>query len=387
MSSIGILTYFNYYNYGSMLQGYATQVALRKYLNSNDSCLLINYRYASSISLSKKSLFYLRLKRLFYYVANLKMIIVRFRYSSRLSQKNRLFDNFRDYFIDTTNDFYRNKEELISNPPQFDTYVVGSDQTWSPKVSGGYSETPMFFDYIPTGFYKCAYAPSLGTCNLSESDINYLKSQVTQFEILSCRENDGTNLIKTLTSKNVDKVLDPTLLLCAQEWRKVSITPSLQTNGYILCYFIGDRDYYRNFAKQIGKQLQLPIYYIPVSWKDCKSSNNLLFDVGPREFIGLIDNAKVVLTDSFHGTAFCTNLNSNFYSFIKHSGGKSSEDNSRLFDFLSGLNLGHRLIEDYNNDIIEFSEIDFSSVNKIIATQRRQSYNVIQSIANISHSK
>lgn len=384
MSKIGILTYFNYYNYGSMLQGYATQIALRKYLNVKDSCLLINYRYTSAVRLSKVALFKLRLKRLPHYLTNLKEVIIKSRYASRLSVKNTLFDDFRDKYIETTDTFYRNKSDLQNASPVFDTYVIGSDQTWSPTVSGGYKETPMFLDYISDSHFKCAYAPSLGTSSFSEDDKIYLQNQIRKFDIISCRENDGIKLLQSLTVKRVTKVLDPTLLLTKEEWKKVAIYPELSSKGYILCYFIGHRDYYRNFAKQLSKQLNLPIFYIPVSWKDCKKDNNLLFDVGPREFIGLIDRANVVLTDSFHGTAFCCNLNSNFYSFIKHPGGKSSADNSRLFDLLSSLRLEYRLLENYNGELIKYSDIDFTLVNKFLAEERVKSNKVIEAIATLN---
>lgn len=385
MSSIGILTYFNYYNYGSMLQGYATQVALRKFQTDEDSCKLINYRYASPVSNSKYSLIKLRIQRFYHYIANLRESIIRIKYASRLSKKNILFDDFRDQFTNLTGTYYRNKQELEDNPPLFDIYVVGSDQTWSPKVSGGYKESPMFLDFIPVGHSKCAYAPSFGTNVLNDIDKKYLSDKVKNFDIISSREHDGVKLIQSVTSKEVAKVLDPTLLLTKEEWRKISIAPRLPRKGYILCYFIGDRDYYRNFAKQLSMQLQLPVFFIPVSWKDCNKGNNLLFDVGPREFIGLIDNAQVVLTDSFHGTAFSVNLNKNFYSFVKHSGGKATADNSRIFDFLFGLKLEDRLLEEYDGMKIDYSYVDFTPINSRLDKERRESYKVIESIVKINN--
>lgn len=370
-----------------MLQGYATQVALRKYLRDTDSCKLINYRYSSPISLSKKKLFKFRIKRLYYYIKNIKQIYIKSRYKSKLSKKNILFDNFRDRYTDITDTFYRNKQEIQKNLPEMDIYVIGSDQTWSPVVSGGYKETPMFLDFIPEGQIKCAYAPSLGTLVLSENDKKFLQNQIRKFDVISCRETEGKNFIQSLTSKIVTKVLDPTLLLTKEEWEQIAIYPELTYKNYILCYFIGERDYYRDFAKQLSIQLNLPIFYIPVSWKDCKKDNQLLFSVGPQEFIGLIANARVVLTDSFHGIAFSTNLGTNFYSFVKHPGGKSSGDNSRLFDFLSGLKLEERLIDNYDGGIIYYSEIDFKPVNKLLSDQRINSYKVIESIATIKKHK
>lgn len=368
-----------------MLQGYATQKAYQKYLNTPSDCVLINYRYQSHDKRSKLSLLLLRLKRLYYYICNFRKYYIISKYSSKLNIKSLKFDDFRNKYISITETFYRNKQQLKENPPVFDVYVTGSDQTWSPIVSGGYRETPMFLDFAREDAIKCAYAPSLGTSNLSESDKKILEDHIKDFEIISCRETSGVRLLKQLTDKTVSKVLDPTLLLNADEWRKISINPELKDNEYILCYFIGEKDYYREFAKQLSKELDLPIYYIPVSWKDCNSYNNLFFDVGPLEFIGLIDNAKVVLTDSFHGTAFSSNLNTTFYSFVKHSGGAKAVDNSRLYDYLSSIGLESRLIEQYHGEQIDFTEINFQDVNVRLQAQRNESLTVVKSIVDLAN--
>lgn len=385
MGKIGILTYFNYINYGSMLQGYATQKAFQKYLNDPNDCVLINYRYQSKAKKSKILFILLRFKRLYHYICNCRKYFTISKYSSKLNLKAPIFDDFRNRYTLTTEIFYRNKQQLRENPPIFDIYVTGSDQTWSPIVSGGYSETPMFLDFARANAIKCAYAPSLGTSHLSESNQKKLEANIKDFEIISCRETSGVEILRKLTKKNVSKVLDPTLLLNGDEWREISINPPIGDKEYILCYFIGDKEYYREFAQKLSKKLKLPVYYIPVSWKDCHANNNLLFDVGPLEFIGLIDNAKVVLTDSFHGTAFSSNLNTTFYSFVKHSGGAKAVDNSRLYDYLSSIGLEARLIEQYNGGEIDFSEIDFQEVNVRLQAQRDESLAVVKSIAALAN--
>ncbi|MBD5233359.1 MAG: polysaccharide pyruvyl transferase family protein [Bacteroidales bacterium] len=384
MIRIGILTYFNYINYGSMLQGYATLKAFTKFLSPDDDCLLINYRYQAPFDKSRGAMLRLRLRRGLHYLTSLKEIYTKYRYSSKLNQKAKYFDAFRENFTCITPEFYRDKAQLEQNPPLFDVYVTGSDQTWSPKVSGGYTLTPMFLDFAPENSLKAAYAPSLGTTSLSDEDKSVLEGKLRKFSVLSCRENSGTELLRTVTGRDVKKVLDPTLLISADEWRTIAINPSMERGKYILCYFIGHRDYYRKYAEQLGKQLNLPVYYIPVSWKDCSKSKKLLFDVGPREFVGLIDNAAVVLTDSFHGTAFSTNLNTPFYSFVKHSGGSESADNSRLFDYLSSVGLENRLEDDYKGGEINYAEIDFDTVNESLAEQRSASEDVMREIVNLA---
>ena len=47
-------------------------------------------------------------------------------------------------------------------------------------------------------------------------------------------------------------------------------------------------------------------------------------EAGPKEFISLFNNAEYVITNSFHGTAFSINFNSNFYELLPESSGVNS---------------------------------------------------------------
>lgn len=383
MRSFGILTYFNYYNYGSMLQGYATQYALQSFLELEDRCELIDYRYISPLDKSFRKKLVLRISHIFEYISRLREVLTKRRFSERMKRRNELFDRFKNEFTKLSPQQYHNKQDLIVNTPDYDVYVIGSDQTWSPKVSGGYAVSPMLLDYVDNRKLKCAYAPSLGTDKISEKDSEILKKQLACFQILTCREEKGAYILSNILGREVKKVLDPTLILTGDDWRKIAVNPGMQSKSYILCYFLGDQDYYRHFAKRLSEQTGLPLYYIPVSWKDCRAGNNLIFNAGPREFIGWVDNAYAVLTDSFHGVAFSTNLNKDFYAFTKHKGGVSSGDNSRLYDFLRSYNLESRLFETYDDDDIYIKSIDYSIINAILQEDRDKSLEIISHIAQI----
>lgn len=383
MKKIGIFTYFNYYNYGSMLQGYATQQAFNKVIGQNNLCELVDYHYISSLEKSRRKRLLYRILNLYKYLFRFKELRVKRRFKEKMNLRNDKFDNFKRNYTKVSTTKYHDKADFIKNKPEYDIYVVGSDQTWSPKVSGGYSETPMLLDFIPSSKIKCAYAPSLGVTELSCRETELLRKNLKEYHIISCREAKGAQILSKILDTTIPHVLDPTLLLSPSEWKSIAVRPNIGSNKYILCYFLGDREYYRKFAQQLSEQLGLPLYYIPVSWKDCNESNNLIFEAGPQEFIGLIDNAHTVLTDSFHGVAFCTNLNKDFYCFTKHSGGVSSGDNSRIYDFLNNLGLSDRLILTYEEDDIDYKPIDFTEVNDKIAEHRQVSMKVVKDIVEL----
>ena len=171
-------------------------------------------------------------------------------------------------------------------------------------------------------------------------------------------------------------------MIHSDDWTQFSVKPNVK-DKYILCYFLGDRDYYRAYVAQLSKQTGLLVYYIPVSWKDLKKNNNLLWEVGPSEFLGLIANAEYVCTDSFHGTIFSVNFHREVRVFVKHAGNVAGGDNSRLFDILERLGLEKQLITEYTKgSIIEDSHIDYSHVDELLSVEREKSMRYVKSIVN-----
>ena len=67
----------------------------------------------------------------------------------------------------------------------------------------------------------------------------------------------------------------------------------------------------------------------------------LIKDAGPREWLGLIANADLVLTDSFHGTVFSILLSShNFYSYFA----PTNKRGARITDLLETFGLSDHLL-------------------------------------------
>ena len=372
---LGIATYFYFYNYGTMLQGLATQLLFDR--NEDIDAELIDYRFREQTHISKSNLLLIRLKRLLVYIKEFRRVFYTVKYSSEMLRRNSLFDAFAQKNLKLSSARYLYESELTANPPIYDIYLTGSDQTWSPKI--GFSPA-LFLDFAPQTSVKAAYAPSLGVSALTEDEATYLKNSLQKYDFLSCREALGSKLLEDITGRSVETVLDPTLMISSEDWSKYAIMPDIK-GEYILCYFLGDRDYYRDYVKQLSKQTNLPLYYIPVNWKDFRKSNNLLWDVGPAEFLGLIANAKYVCTDSFHGTLFGINFHKEVRVFVKHKGNVAGGDNSRLFDIVNRLGIDNQLITDYQSgaDVSE-AQIDYSIVDKNLCAEREKSMEYVKRI-------
>ena len=358
-----------------MLQAFALCEAINaKY---NVECELIDYRFAEKTIIDKKTLFKIRLKRISYYLFNINKVLIQLLYRNRLSRRKLFFDNFAKA-IPHSHNRYEYEDELYLNPPEYDIYITGSDQTWSPKI-GLFGV--LFLDFVKNRACKAAYAPSIGVSSLQEMESDYISTMLKGYDYISCREKIGANILQGLTSKPVINVLDPTFLINNEKWAAISKRPDgAPEESYILCYFLGDRSYCRKYVNELSKQRGISVYYVPVSYADCKRRNNLLYDVGPKEFLYLINNAEIVCTDSFHGMALSINMNKNFYGFVKHKGEISGGDNSRIYDLLKRFGLENRLVYETESRPEISDSIDYAKVNSLIKTELEVSYSFIDGI-------
>lgn len=368
---VGIVTYHHYYNYGTALQAFALQKAIDSIEGFQSE--IIDYRAYEEKRLSKLQLILVRLRRLPVYLFEWKRVRALRKYASVLSEKNPKFDCFFKDILIQSKKTYNSYDELKTDNLDYDVLVTGSDQTWSPKI--GFF--PAFFlEFGKKNALRIAYAPSIGVSKLSVEEEKYLNLHLQSFEAISCREKLGTDILsKVIKGKEIINVLDPTFLLTKDDWDEIVVKPSIK-GDYILCYFIGHKTYYRDIAQQLSNDLGLPLYFIPVSWQDMGKGYNLVADTGPREFLGLISGARLVLTDSFHGTAFSINYRKSFYAFTKIEGGKNASDNSRLFDILSKLHLEDRLF--YTVCSIKFTDVDYTKVEMALEVERKKSFSFLK---------
>jgi len=162
--------------------------------------------------------------------------------------------------------------------------------------------------------------------------------------------------------------------LDASVWSKEAVDPKIE-EPFILCYFLGEVKWQRDFVTRLEKQTGLRAYFIPNTYLDV-NKNNAVFEVGPAEFIGLIKNANYVCTDSFHGCVFSAIFERQLYGFCKRAEVEMTSDNSRLADLFQLLGVPERLIKKPIEGLLDVTDIDYSMVKpKLIdAIQRSELY-------------
>ena len=245
MKTIGIITYHHYYNYGTMLQALALQ---EKVEQLGYQAELIDFKQDNS--LSRYEMLKLRIKRMPVYIKERKKYRALADSREKIKEKNELFEQFYKTYLHVGKKKYTTTQQLMENPPVYDGYVVGSDQTWNPFVAN--SPEAFFLPFVENKSKKGSYGPSLAVKSLSDEKEKEYRKKLSNFSFLSCREQDGAQLLSRITQKEVKCVLDPTLLLSAKEWGKYCEF-EIPKEPYILVYFLGEKSEHRRAVEKIQK--------------------------------------------------------------------------------------------------------------------------------------
>lgn len=372
MKTIGIITYHHYYNYGTMLQALALQ---EKVEQLGYQAELIDFKQDNS--LSRYEMLKLRIKRMPVYIKERKKYRALADSREKIKEKNELFEQFYKTYLHVGKKKYTTTQQLMENPPVYDGYVVGSDQTWNPFVAN--SPEAFFLPFVENKSKKGSYGPSLAVKSLSDEKEKEYRKKLSNFSFLSCREQDGAQLLSRITQKEVKCVLDPTLLLSAKEWGKYCEF-EIPKEPYILVYFWGEKSEHRRAVEKIQKLTNWKIISLPAAYLEMENNDYKKVWGGPKEFLSLIRGAALICTDSFHGTMFSINFQRNFFSFCKSSDSEESSENSRLYSALNIFGLSNRIIHNMDNLTAEDISIDYKNVIPILEEQRRDSIEYLENM-------
>lgn len=126
------------------------------------------------------------------------------------------------------------KDSIIENPPEFDIYMTGSDQTWNPRYYA--NDYSFLLNFAPDNKPKIAYAASYGTSEFYPQYAidygNYLK----RYDAISTRESTGVKITKELAGMKAVHCCDPTLLLTKEDWMKFATKDNPIKEKYVLVY-------------------------------------------------------------------------------------------------------------------------------------------------------
>ena len=363
---IGIVTYWESNdNYGQQLQCWALQHFLRK---SGHDAFLIRVRMFTSIPKGNTNVFKsikLYLKNILirililcggYKIPSIKRIVI-----SMIGKDKafRQFQFFQEKYIKSTK-IYNSYSELFRNAPNADVYIAGSDQIWNADLPQDIWKIT-FLQFGNSFTKRVAYAPSMSFTIMNNEQINTLSEYLNSFNAISVRENKTVKLLNDIGYK-CETVLDPTMLLLANEYTK--ITKVNHTSPYIFLYTINyscidEIPPINDLKKIVGiDNCEIIVTNGSGYTKNEELFNNVSYDYATiPTWLGNIKNANLVVTPSFHGIVFSILFHRNFiFTPLK---GSLESGNNRVYTLLNKLGIsGHIWGEDELISPIDWSEVD-----------------------------
>lgn len=313
MKKIAIITLQSYSpNYGNCLQNYAVQFIYNKLGH------LTKTELYHSNALTNKELVRIIIHRCSFGIISLNCS------KTINSIKKKAFIKFYNTYIDYS---INSTVEQISS--DYDYYSVGSDQVWNYKwfeEEGWKRFTLSFADPLK----RISISPSFGIETIDQEWIAMFRNELSKFKALSVREEAGAKIIKDLTGRDATVLVDPTMLLTKEEWRKISKQPKRAKEGYILTYFLSPKcDEAKTKLEAIREDREV--------YELLNPNDKVAGTAGPSEFLWLFDHADLILTDSFHACVFSFLFNKPFIVYDRNWDGGNM--NSRLETLLSKFSL------------------------------------------------
>lgn len=270
----------------------------------------------------------------------------------------RVFDSFRNKHLVLTKE-YRFYDDLVSDAPNSDMYIVGSDQVWN---FSNYDLNERnrkilhasFLDFGSSNVVRESYAASWGGYVPNGEMIDEISPLLRKFNRVTVREKEGVRSCKICGFENASVSQDPTLLLNANEYRDLYAGQKnlrKHKRKYIFLYYLNNQGQFDlekvfNFATENGLDV---IYVAGNNQKD--SYNKYVPSV--EQWLQLIDDAEYVITNSFHCSIFCLLFKKKFGVVLLN--GKNENMNDRIANLFEHYRIKPRYVSDDDFSVLEHS--------------------------------
>lgn len=302
----------------------------------------------------------------------------------RIISKN-TSDFTKKYIPNLSKKFSFNSEMYEVNNMGFDVLIVGSDQCWRPKYSP--CITNFFFDFAKDNrnIKRISYAASFGVDDweFTAEDTATCKTLIQHFDAISVREDSAVDLVRDcLGWRNAVHVLDPTMLLCPEQYAEIVVKEQIGSSVGNLKVYVLDKTAEKNhFIQLMEDKLHLKAFEVlphsRLNEEKVTKHNvgNFVFP-NPAFWLRGFQDARFVITDSFHCTVFAILHNIPFVAM-----GNANRGMSRFQSLLSMFGLLDRLITDFVSiDVDKFiaKEIDWQQVNNILDMERKKAVDFLK---------
>lgn len=357
---IGILSLNPGHNYGGILQSYALQTILETL--GHNVTIICKDPYEKEVGLLSSYKYISRIIRMIKHNSSWEQTVTP-ELSRNKSRKNicKYNDEFMKRYL--RRKFYSKFSEVKSD--SFDCIIVGSDQVWRQK----YFEE-QYKEDIENAFLSFAkdwdikrysYAASFGISELEYNDTTIINcgNLLKLFDQVSVREKKGIEICLNHFGVNATEVLDPTMLLNAEDYmHRLKINSYPKSKGNMMVYLLDINDQILNSIKKLNESLDAVPFFVGIN-NGSNSIDGIFYHPIEQWIRGFFD-ADIILTDSFHACVFSILFKKQFLIICNKDRGTS-----RFDTLLEKFEINDRYLN-IENPIPPSKRIDYQIVSKLI---------------------
>lgn len=388
MEKIGIVSlYYQNGNYGGQLQSYALPRALQslgfygeqiRFVRDLDGSMSRKSRMRSKNPAVRVKAVGATVKHA---LKEASTVVSNYPVREQLRKRENAFRSFERSVPHS--DVVYDEHSIAAAGASYDAFVCGSDVIWNAGVDPQISA----LGFAPSNKLKVAFAPSLGVGSIPAGWFDKYQQYLDRLDAISVREASVAKDLHTLMpNREVFCAADPTLLLSRNEWEQ-SCRPQ-QHDGYALCYLLGDSRAQRDRAAETARQAGLDLLTFPHvsgnSFRSCDRGFGDIqnYDADAFDFISLIRDAELIITDSFHAVVFSSIFHKKFIA-LDRMNGSTSKMGGRVRNYLASLGLEAQLAMLSDESWASFTdEIDYSSVDDRMGEIRDRSLTYLRNSLN-----
>ena len=274
------------------------------------------------------------------------------------------YKKFEDFY---TNRFRRTKKKYHDNDfndvvtdEGINGFVCGSDTIFCFTEFKGFVEG-YYANFDCMKGRSVAYAASFGDPQFTDKTYSILNERLKNFKSIGLRESLMLEYVKSHTSIPVQRVLDPTLLLTAQDYETIT-SARIVPEKYLLIYSRRYNKKLEAFAEQMAKERGLKIVEISLRATNAEKGHIMMYEAGVEEFLSLIKYAECIVTNSFHGIIMSVQFRKLFYGFSREQCDNKTQELTEL------MGLNNRILVTGDEECS--GAIDYDDVQQRIAEAR-----------------
>ncbi len=246
-----------------------------------------------------------------------------------------------------------------------DAFIIGGDQVWNPNIH--FVKEDCFLNFVDENKTKISYSSSFGTAghNPTKEFIDSVTPLLQRLDYVSVREDYAVEIAKKFYHTDAFQTIDAVFLLNKNDYLAVSGAEKYSfPHNFLFAFILDPTEQKRKQIESIAEKLNLEIVCAPDAAAGQHKKFNQVFDglkilnpLNVKNFIRAYDQAKYIVTDSFHGTCMSYIFKKDFSVYYNTVRGVD-----RFISLMQMLQLGNRRIEEEmsEEEIYKSEEINFN---------------------------